>query len=68
MQVLQEMKSESGPLKYRLARRYIGKWASLPVYEYVLQGWFEIAEYGSGPTDPPTLGGEWRPLDTIDID
>ena len=74
------MKSESGPLKYRLARIYIGKLAAVPVYEYVLQGWFEITEYdyrpgelvvyfgGEPPAIRPLVSGEWRTLDTVDLE
>ena len=62
------MKSESGPLKYRLARKRIGtsNWSGqTPIYEYFLQGWFETREYIEADT---LIGGEWRTLETVDLD
>ena len=63
------MKTESGPLKYRLAR----KRDNSPImdilgpepYEYFLQGWFETREYIEADT---LIGGEWRTLETVDLD
>ena len=77
------MKTESGPLKYRLARKWpYGKSIGTieqKVYEYILQGWFEWVDYGEAgkiipyegdipPVIPPLRGGEWRDLETVDIE
>ena len=58
------MKSESGPLKYRLARKWFAP-SNPHGYEFVLQGWFETREYIEADT---LIGGEWRTLDTVDLD
>ena len=64
------MKSESGPLKYRLARsplyRSITHDSSEQIgYEYVLQGWFEWGYVEEGVV---INGGEWRTLETVDLE
>ena len=67
------MKSESGPLKYRLARRRVYGEFQDPfapdVYEYFLQGWFEWEERDSNENPIGYVsGGEWRTLDTVDLE
>ena len=71
------MKSESGPLKYRLARKWFAP-SNPHGFELVLQGWFEWRIEGKliTPTDsseayyetPGTVGGEWRTLKTVDLE
>ena len=63
------MKSESGPLKYRLARKPLYRSithdsAEQIGYEYVLQGWFEWETGDEGFKKE----GEWRTLDTVDLE
>ena len=60
------MKTESGPLKYRLGRRIIN------VYEYILQGWYEwaieIPDESGMFQYRITMSAEWRDEVTVDID
>jgi len=77
------MKSESTvPTKHRLARRRVSTIMDIlspTPYEYILQGWFEWVDYGEAgkiipyegdipPVIPPLRGGEWRDLETVDIE
>ena len=61
------MKSESGPLKYRLVRKWLTSthplYQKLP-YELFLQGWFEWETGDEGYMKE----GEWRTLDTVDLE
>ncbi len=64
------MKTESGPTRYRLARRRIRISEYVTDEEYILQGWFEWKEFVfikdvGGTTE---YGGEWRDLETVDIE
>jgi len=63
------MKSESGPLKYRLARRRLYGEFEDPfapdVHEYFLQGWFEWTDVIDNRI---AKNGEWRTLDTVDLE
>ena len=64
------MKTESGPLKYRLARRRVYGEFQDPfapeVYEYVLQGLFHIDEITKDGFREHSE--EWRTLETVDLD
>jgi hypothetical protein len=70
------MKTESGPLKYRLARKKLYRQVTLSTaefigYEYILQGWFETREWEPGVGGGfrnAAVNGEWRDLETVDLE
>ena len=63
------MKSESGPLKYRLARKWFAP-SNPHGFELVLQGWFEwqVSVIHQSGLVGLEIHGEWRTLDTVDLD
>jgi hypothetical protein len=63
------MKTESKePLKYRLARRRVWISDQRATYEYILQGWFEWLDSDPELQTRIIQKGEWRDLETVDVD